>query len=271
MSDMVGQIIRDYEILEPVGQGGMGMVYRARHLKSGKDVALKTVFPEHLENPKLVQRIRREITVTQSLSHPHIVKMYQAWQEGDRLWMVMEWVTGGSLRDTCGQWHLADAAVMLEQVCDALHAAHTAQVVHRDIKPDNILIDEDGIAHVTDFGAAKPLDQAGITGAGTLVGSPAYLSPEQILSGKISPQTDSFQLGITLFEVLTGKHPFAGIKSPTMLMLSLAQEALPPIHEADESIPPSVNDVIQTATATSPDDRYTDIRDFALAFQAAIS
>jgi len=271
MSDMIGAIIRDYEVLETVGQGGMGMVYRARHLKSGKIVAMKTVFPEHLENPKLVQRIRREITVTQSLSHPYIVKMYQAWQEDDRLWMVMEWITGGSLRNTCGQWALPDAAVMLEQVCEALYAAHEAKVVHRDIKPDNILIDEDGIAHVADFGAAKPLDQAGITAAGTLVGSPAYLSPEQILSGKITPQTDAFQLGVTLYEVLIGNHPFAAIKSPTMLMLSLAQEDLPPIHEADETIPAAVSDVILTATATSPEDRYADIRDFALAFREAIS
>lgn len=268
-----GDIVNGYRILERVGQGGIGVVYRGEKIETGEPVALKRIDSAMLAVYQIAKRIEREITITQMLRHPHIVKLFEHWHDGETMWMALEWVEGGSLRDQLvdGPWSPGRTVPMLYQICDALAAAHAAQVVHRDIKPDNILIDAQGDAHLADFGAAKPLNKAGITGAGMLVGSPAYLSPEQIMTNKVAPQTDVYQMGMTLYETLTGIRPFSEIKHSTMLLLALTQQPLPNCCEVNADLPPAVNEVIQTATAKTMEDRYSDIMQLAHAFDAAIS
>jgi len=268
-----GDIVNGYRIMACVGQGGIGTVYQGEHTETGLIVGLKRINPAMLDRHQVKQRLEREITITQMLQHPHIVKLLEHWHDDETLWMALEWVEGGSLRDqlAAGPWSLQKTAHMLHQICDALAAAHAAQVIHRDIKPDNILINAAGDAYLADFGAAKPLNKAGITGVGTLVGSPAYLSPEQIMTNKVAPQTDVYQMGMTLYETLTGIRPFSEIKHSTMLLLALTQQPLPNCCEVNTDLPPAVNEVIQTATAKAMADRYSDIMQLAHAFDAAIS
>lgn len=262
MLDLAGQTIRAYQVDKHIATGGHGMLYRAHHQTTGQVVALKVLLPEHTQDEQLLQRLQQEVDIIRDLRHPHIVPLIESWQDNGIIYLTMPWLDGGNLRqllNTHGrlspqQWH-----PILSQIASALDAAHAAQIVHRDIKPENILLDHDGIAYLTDFGVAKRMNQStNITTLGVVMGTPQYLSPEQIMGTMLSNRTDVYALGITLYEMLNGEHPYADTHSQVQLMMRLMQETLPPLHREDlpDEVVSEINQLVLRATDKDPHNRY---------------
>jgi serine/threonine protein kinase len=275
MADLTGKIIRDYRVTAFIGKGGHGAVYQAEHLKTGATVAIKVLLPEHSEDTELSKRLIQEADIVRELRHPHIVPLLETWQDGQGLYLVMRWIAGGDLHDYQkhhGAMSPETLSPILQQICSALDAAHAAQIVHRDLKPDNILLDNDGNAYLSDFGVAKRKNLGGITTVGTVVGTPNYLSPEQIMGEEVSNKTDIYALGITIHELLAGIHPYHDTVSRLQLMMKLVQQNLPPL--TDREIPAEyvndINGLIQRCTAKNPQDRYITASSVAYHFQEII-
>ncbi len=213
--DLSGRAIRGFELSERVGTGGYGVVYRATQSTVGRDVAVKIILPKYADRPEFIRRFETEAQLVARLEHPHIVPLYDYWREPGKAYLVMRLLRGGSLETLLGNGPLPQEKILtiMEQICTGLHAAHLAGVIHRDIKPANILLDNNSNAYLADFGIAKYIDQtnpAGLTLEGTVIGSPAYFSPEQILAESVKPQADIYSMGIMLYELLSGRKPFRG-------------------------------------------------------------
>ncbi|KPV52166.1 hypothetical protein SE17_17085, partial [Kouleothrix aurantiaca] len=253
------QAVRGYELREVLGEGGYGAVYRAYQPQVGREVAIKIILPQYANHPEFIRRFESEAQLVARLEHPYIVPLYDYWREPDGAFLVMRWLRGGSLYETLQRGPLpADALPrLLDQIGGALSAAHRRSVIHRDLKPANILLDEDGNAYLADFGIAKDLGKKVSpyqTDQTSVVGSPAYISPEQVRAETITPQTDIYSLGVMLFEILTGVLPFQA-PTPIALMFKHINEPVP-VHPA---LSDGVNAVIQKATAKNPADRYPDV------------
>lgn len=274
MADLIGRNIRDYKITSYVGKGGHGAVYRAENMSTGDIVALKVLLPEHSKDSELKKRLEQEVEIFKVLRHPHIVRLMDTWTDELGVWLLMPWIGGGDLRDRLKQGALKPEELqpILAQICSALDAAHAEQIIHRDIKPDNILLDEAGQAYLSDFGIAKRVNASAITMMGIVVGSPNYLSPEQIMDGQVSHRSDVFALGITIYELLAGEHPYQDIVSRLKLMQKLVQEDLPPLVslQIQEKHLDGINNLIQRCTAKNPDDRYQRASEVAEEFQAIL-
>lgn len=271
MADLSGQTLRSYTVLERIGAGGQGIVYRARQNDSGDEVSLKVLRPELVNDEDTVRRFQMEAVVIFMLKHPHIVPLVDYWHEDGRSVLVMRWMRGGNLRQHFmqGAWDAARTAALLDQLSGALSAAHAMEVIHRDIKPDNVLFDEAGNAHLTDFGVAKLLKAHLKTDPGVMLGTPAYYSPEQLLGKPITPQTDIYTLGVTLYETLTAQHPYPNVAKLT-LGQKIVTEAMPDLAHCRPDLPRPLNAVLQCATAKNPAERYPTIEAFAAAFRAAV-
>lgn len=273
MEDRTGQMLKGYELHEQVGAGGFGVVYRATQPLLKREVAIKAILPEHANQPDFIRRFEVEAELVARLEHPHIIPLYDYWREPDGAYLVMRWLRGGSMRgllDKSGALPLDRIADILDQIAAALMVAHRSHVVHRDIKPDNVLLDEDGNAYLADFGIAKNLDDIAEGGVkSTLVGSPAYFAPEQIRGDNITPRTDLYSLGVMLFEMLVGTRPFPQATTMELIMKHL-NEPLPLLHTVRGDLPRDLDDVLQKATEKDPDDRYPDVLSMAAAFRAAI-
>jgi WD40 repeat protein/serine/threonine protein kinase len=273
MENLVGQHIKGYELRETIGAGGFGAVYRAHQPLVGREVAIKIILPQYANHPDFIRRFEVEAQVIARLEHPHIIPLYDYWRDAEGAYLVMRFLRGGSLRATIkgNQMTLEAASKMLDHIAGALAVAHRQGVVHRDIKPDNILLDEEGNAYLTDFGIAKELgnEASNVTQADMVVGSPAYLSPEQVKSETVTPQSDIYSLGVVLYEVLTGQHPFpdAGV---TALLIKHLQEPLPLVQDIREDVPAGVDEIIQRATAKDPAGRYPDAPSLAAAFRRVV-
>jgi serine/threonine protein kinase len=163
MDDLSGQEIRGYKLIDCIGEGGFGVVYRAKQPAVDREVAIKVILPEFAKHPEFVQRFETEARMVAKLEHPHIVPLHDYWRDDEGAYLVMRWLRGGSLREALkeGPWGIEAAGQMLEQIADALTVAHKLGVVHRDLKPENILLDESGNAYLTDFGIAKDLSGEG--------------------------------------------------------------------------------------------------------------
>lgn len=270
---LIGQHIRGYEILRQIGSGGQSVVYLAHQAEKGRDVAIKVMLPEFLDDPELLARFQYEAVISFRLKHPHIVPLYDYWRDEHGAWLVMRYLPGGSLRAQFanGPWSLLRTAHMLDDIADALNLAHKNNIIHRDLKPDNILFDAEQRAYLTDFGVAKRLKADPITRMEMMVGSPAYLSPEQIRREEVTPRTDIYILGITLYETLTGRHPFIEAQTKMQILLKHLREPLPPLSRARPDLPPAVESVIQKATAKRPQDRYSDASALIAAFWKAVA
>jgi WD40 repeat protein/serine/threonine protein kinase/DNA-binding SARP family transcriptional activator len=265
--------IRGYELRERIGAGGFGVVYRAFQPSVGREVAVKAILPEFANHPDFIRRFESEAQLVARLEHLHIVPLYDYWREPDGAFLVMRWLRGGNLREALqhGPWKPEAAARLLDQTASALTVAHRQGVVHRDVKPENILLDEEGNGYLSDFGIAKdPLRATGATEPGAVVGSPSYISPEQAKGESITPQSDLYSLGVVMYQVLTGEHPFPGV-TPAEQMVKHLTEPLPPLRERRPDLPEGLERVIERATAKDAGERYGDALSFATAFREAIS
>ena len=223
----------DYELQQELGRGGMGVVYRARQLSLGREVALKMVLRGNLASKADLERFQAEAQAAAKLDHPAIVPVYEVGELDGRPYFTMKYISGTTLAQRLAQGPLPakEAATILASVARGIHFAHTRGVLHRDIKPSNILIDENGWPHITDFGLAKQLtDPASLTKTGAVLGTPAYMSPEQAAGsrGQVGPASDVYSLGVVLYHMLTGRPPFQAASPVDTVLMVLEQDPVPP-------------------------------------------
>ena len=264
--------LKGYELKERLGAGGFGVVYRATQTTVGREVAIKIILPGLANQPDFIRRFEGEAQFVARLEHPHITPLYDYWRDPQGAYLVMRWLRGGSLRDALKNqpFELRAAALLLDQVAGALSLAHRNGVIYRDIKPGNILLDEDGNAYVTDFGIAKDVNVTGTnTAPDAVVGSPDYIAPEQARGEPVTPRTDIYSLGVTMYEVLTGQHPFHAVSSVERLYKHI-NDPLPEIDFLEAGVAAEVNRVIQKATSKNPEHRYPDALAFAAEFRDAV-
>ncbi len=273
MEDLSGQIIKGYEIGEWIGAGGFGAVYKARQSTVGREVAIKIILSGYANQPDFIRRFEAEAQLVARLEHPHIVPLYDYWRDPSGAYIVMRFLREGSLRDALCQepFNLQSTAHLLDQITSALALAHRSDVIHRDLKPENILLDEDGNAYLADFGIAKVLgDLSGDLTQSSVIGSLDYISPEQARNEPVTPRTDIYSLGVVLYEVLTGQHPFPNASSVERLYKHI-NEPLPEIDTLEEtSRQEQINAIIQKATAKNPAKRFGDVLGLAASFREAI-
>lgn len=276
-SDLAGQTIGAYHVVEKLGEGGMAEVYKAYQLRLDRYVALKFIRTELAAQEGFLPRFEQEAKVLARLSHPNIVHVYDFGEEGRRCYLAMEYVAGSTLKDWLrenagGQpMALDEALLIIRQVCAALDYAHAQSVVHRDVKPANIMLTPDGRALLNDFGIAKLLDKASdVTGTGMTTGTPTYMSPEQISadSSKIGSASDVYSLAIVIYEMLTGRVPFTA-ETGVAVMLKHLQDPTPPPRLHNPNLSESVEQVILKALAKDPADRYQRAGDLLDALGAA--
>lgn len=259
-ADLTGRAIRGYALAEKIGVGGMGAVYRAIQPVVEREVAIKIILPAFANNPDFIRRFEAEAQLVARLEHPHIVPLYDYWREPGVAYLVMRMLRGGSVQGLLenGPLPIETVARFLEQICDALHSAHRIGIIHRDLKPGNVLLDEDENAYLADFGIAKNLgspDLESQTNVDAMVGSPQYMSPEQIRSLSVRPQTDIYCLGVMLYEMLSGTLPFIG-PTPFDLLQQHVNAPLPSLAARRNGLPAALDMVISRAAAKDPDDRY---------------
>ncbi|ADL07794.1 Stk1 family PASTA domain-containing Ser/Thr kinase [Thermosediminibacter oceani] len=256
---MIGKTLGNrYVILEEIGGGGMAVVYKARCTLLNRIVAIKVLRPEYSNDENFVMRFRREAQAAASLSHPNIVNIYDVGNEDGIYYIVMEYVEGKTLKEMIKEEAPLPPARVIEiakQICDALECAHKNKIVHRDIKPHNIIITPEGRIKVADFGIARASTGSTITNTGSLIGSAHYLSPEQARGGFTDERSDIYSLGVLLYEALTGRVPFNG-DSPVAVALKHIQEDPKPISEIIPGFPPLLENVIMKCMAKSPGDRF---------------
>jgi tetratricopeptide (TPR) repeat protein len=270
--DRTGQRIKDYELHEQIGVGGFGAVYRAYQPNVLRDVAIKIILPSYASQPEFVRRFEREARLVARLEHMNIVPLYDFWQDNDGAYLVMRWLRGGSLRARLKQGPLELEAVarILSQISAALAFAHQQGVIHRDIKPDNILLDDASNAYLSDFGIAKDLENV-LTGTehNVMHGTPHYMSPEPFRGEIITPASDVYSLGIVLYELLTGQRPYGSLPMAEIVYKKL-HEPLPSITPLRADVPEAINGVIQKATAKDPTARYHDALSLVAALETAV-
>lgn len=256
---MTGKIIDGrYEIIEEIGRGGMAIVYRAKCLVLNRYVAIKVLRPEYRDDQEFIKRFKIEAQSAGSLSHPNIVSIYDVGNEDDIEYIVMEYVEGITLKQylsTKGTLPWKEAVDYASQICAGLEHAHKKGIVHKDVKPENVIITKEGILKITDFGIAKALNQGTITTGGLTMGSVHYFSPEQARGGFTDAKTDLYSLGILLYEMVSGKLPFEGENAVSIAMQHIEKE---PIHPSvfNPSLPRSLEAVVLKAMKKEQSERY---------------
>jgi eukaryotic-like serine/threonine-protein kinase len=269
----VGERIGDYEILQILGAGGMGQVYKVRNLLSDRIEAMKVLLPELVSDSLLADRFLREIKVQASLVHKNIAQLYTARREGDQLLMLLEFVDGLTLDalQRRGPLNTNSLVSLFGQVLDALAFAHSHGVVHRDIKPQNIMVRPDGTAKLMDFGIARVSQDQRLTQTGRTLGSLYYMSPEQIRGSEdVDGRSDLYSLGITLYEAATGSRPFDGSSDYSIMAAHLQSSATPPIN-LDKRLPQALSDVVMMALEKDREQRFQSAAAFKAALQNVIS
>ncbi len=269
--DLIGRTIGHYEILRELGRGGMATVYLARQTNMNRQVAIKILPREFLHDPQFIERFKREVQLIAELEHPHILPVYD-FGEIDRIpFIVMRYLAGGSLRDWLDQGlpPLADLERPIEQVCAALDFAHGEGIIHRDLKPSNIMLDERDNAYLSDFGIAQIMQDAGRLTGSAVIGTPAYMSPEQAEGRPLDARSDVYAMGVVLFEMVTGREPFQA-DTPMAMLLKQISEPMPSPRAYRPGLPESIERVILRATLKDPAGRYPSAGDLAWAFSRAL-
>jgi eukaryotic-like serine/threonine-protein kinase len=261
MTTLLGTTLNDrYRLEARVGAGGMSTVYRAFDETLQRQVAIKLMNREVASDSDQLERFRREARAVAQLSHPHIVGVIDAGEDESRPYIVFEYVEGETLKERIrrlGRLPIAEAVAYAIEIARALGAAHARHIVHRDVKPQNVLIDEEGSAKVTDFGIARTLDEEGLTADGRVLGTTDYVSPEQALGQSVTGQSDLYSLGIVLYEMVTGDVPFKGDGQVAVAMKHVREE-IPDVQLRRPEVSAALAAVIDTATTKRQQDRYAD-------------
>jgi len=259
----VGERLAHYELLEELGHGGMGTVFRAKDLNTGQEVALKVLPPELSLNPALLQRFRREVMTLRQLHHPGIVRILDVGSEGRTHYFAMEYVGGGSLEQLLqrrgGRLEVEEAIDIIIQLAEALDYAHNKNIIHRDIKPSNILLTEGGHPKLTDFGIAKVVEATRMTVTGGIVGTVDYMAPEQAEGRAIGPRTDIYSLGVLLYQMTTGRLPFKGETPSEVIQKHRFSLVEPPINY-NPDMPENLSLVIEHMLEKDPSKRVASAR-----------
>lgn len=253
-----------YELLEKIGDGGMAVVYKARDKLLNRFIAVKILKPDFTKDVKFIESFRRESQAAASLSHPNIVNIFDVGREGNINYIVMELIEGQTLSEVIrkqGALKPREAVAIAKQIASALNLAHANHIIHRDVKPHNILITRDGTAKITDFGIAKAINTGTIVGnTGTVMGSVHYFSPEQARGGYVDEKTDIYSLGIVLYEMLTGRVPFDADNPVAVAMKHMNEEMIPPSKVID-GIPPDLEAIVLKASNKYQINRYKSAAD----------
>ena len=252
-----GSSLGRYQMMERIGRGGMASVYRSRDPQLDRDVAVKVLPSFDNEDPTFVERFRREAQAVARLNHPNIIQVHDFGEDKGFSYIVMEYVTGGTLLDRIGTpLPMEQVLVLIAPVGEALAYAHRQRVVHRDIKPANVLLDDDGRPKLSDFGLARMLKgSSDLTRADSVLGTPEYMAPEQALGRTADQRSDLYSLGIIIYQMLLGQTPFHG-KTPSETLLAHVHQPLPMPRAVDPDVDPRVEASLVKALAKDPDDRY---------------
>ena len=271
IQNLAGTTIGQYELQELLGLGGMGAVYRAIQPSLKRSVAIKILTPALAQQPGYLERFNREAETAAGLEHSHIVPIYDHGTEDGTSYVVMRYLTGGTLADRRRRQRdmgvplpsLGEVADLLAQLASALDYAHKQGIVHRDIKPSNVMFDEHGNAYVVDFGIAKLIEATeSLTGNGVSMGTPAYMAPEQWKGDPISPATDQYALGVMTYALCTGHPPFEGPTPYALMHKHLNEKPIPP-HFQRTDLPQTAALVLERALAKRPEERYPTVSDFS--------
>ncbi len=261
---MIGTTLDKYEVLQKVGEGGMATVYRGRHSTLDRDVAIKVLHPHLSSSARNRMRFAREARAVERLRHDNILEIFDySGDEANDCYIVTEFVEGEtltSLLHRCGRLPSEVVAIIGIHVARALAFAHTKGILHRDLKTDNIMVRVDGTVKLMDFGIARFLDESHVTMTGALVGSPAFMSPEQAVEAELDLRSDLFALGTVLFYLVTGHLPFSG-SNPSLILKNVIEGNRPNVSDLTPTMSASLADVIERLMATSPDDRYVTASD----------
>ena len=276
MTNLLGQSLGRYHILEQLGEGGMATVYKAYDTRLETDVAVKVIRTENILPSTLdrsLKRFEREAKALARLTHPNIVKVTDYGEYEGKPYLVMEYLPGGTLKQKLGKpipWN--EAITILLPIARALDFAHRQSMIHRDVKPSNILITADGEPMLTDFGIAKILDleeTQDLTGTSAAVGTPEYMAPEQATAKTVDHRADIYALGVVLYEAVTGRKPFIA-DTPMAVLIKHATESLPRPSQFAANLPEAVEKLLIKAMAKKPDDRYQTMNKMAVAWQSAL-
>jgi eukaryotic-like serine/threonine-protein kinase len=277
-SAMAGASIGHYQIIEPLGSGGMGEVYLALDTRMDRKVALKLLPQYFTEDQERVRRFQQEARAVLALNHPNIVTIYEVGQADDKHFIATEFIEGETLRQRMshGPWKLGESIDIASQVAGGLTAAHEAGIIHRDIKPENVMLRRDGYAKVLDFGLAKLTERPAITAdteaptrvnvktdPGIVMGTANYMSPEQARGLKVDGRTDIWSLGVVLYEMITGRVPFAG-ETPSDVIVSTLEKEAPPLARYSTEVPAELQRIVDKALRKSREERYQTVKDLYL-------
>jgi WD40 repeat protein/serine/threonine protein kinase len=275
----VNDVIKSYKLLEEIGEGGFGIVYRAWHQTIQREVAMKVILPLFANEADFIERFEQEAQLVAKLEHPNIVPLYDFWRDPSGAYLVMRYIRGGSLGNAIDNarvnnqlWDIERAAKLLNQIASALHNAHRNKIVHQDIKPANILLDDDGNAYLTDFGIARVLDSdinLAQDANNVMHGSPKYISPEHLKRTEITAKSDIYSLGILMYEVLTGEPPYDSNELLELLQMHLKRR-IPSLQEKRPDLPEALNAPLRQATTRSIAERYESVLDFANDFNTIV-
>jgi serine/threonine-protein kinase len=272
MEDLTGTHLGPYQVVAPLGEGGMASVYKAYHPATERHVALKVLPTEIGGTPLVAERFRQEARVLAQLQHPHILPIFDFGEAGGYAYIVMPLITTGTLKDVMQGPPLSYRQIVriITQIGDALDYAHARGVIHRDVKPSNVLIDERGNCLLTDFGLTKLAERpADLTHTGTIIGTPAYISPEQGMGKRVDGRTDIYALGVILYEMATGRVPFRSDTAMAVVIKHINQPlALP--RALNPGLPAAIEQVILKALSKDPEDRYATASEMVQAIEVAL-
>ena len=259
-----GQRINDrYEIIRLIGEGGMANVYLAYDTILERNVAVKVLRGDLADDEKFIRRFQREALSASSLSHPNIVEMYDVGEDNGNFYIVMEYIDGKTIKQLIkkrGNLTSSEAVDIMCQLTDGLSCAHDSYIIHRDIKPQNIMVLEDGMIKITDFGVAMAINASDLTQTNSVMGSVHYLPPEQAAGKGSTIKSDIYSLGIVLYEMLAGTMPFRG-ETAVEIALKHIKNPMPSIRKVNPKVPQSLENIILKATAKNPKNRYNNVRE----------